>query len=157
MINAAKTCEIKTFVVFPGKTAEKAFINNFFLIAFFIFCYLLVFPFAVQAQEPVLSVTPTFQDVPDTSSETSFEVENTGTGAMNWTASEDADWFSITPDSGTDNGTITVSYDANSGEARTGTITITAEGAAPRLLKSNRQSIYPHYQQFLIRQTVQQM
>ncbi|MCP4346577.1 MAG: BACON domain-containing protein [Desulfobacterales bacterium] len=56
---------------------------------------------------------------------------------MNWVASENTDWFSINPISGTDSGTITASYDANPGNDRTGTITITAgnAGNSPQIVE----------------------
>ncbi len=51
---------------------------------------------------------------------------------MSWTAAKDPGdtWFEITSgSSGTNSGTISVSYDENMGSARVGTITITAPGA----------------------------
>jgi hypothetical protein len=49
---------------------------------------------------------------------------------LNWTASTTDNWITITSgSSGTDAGTINVSYLANSGVARTGTITVTSAGA----------------------------
>ncbi|MDM8556068.1 SdrD B-like domain-containing protein [Desulfococcaceae bacterium HSG7] len=85
---------------------------------------------AVFSQKSLLSVTPALRDVPATGGTSTFEIENTGTGAMNWTAESDVSWLTIdSGDSGTNSGTITVSYETNSGEARTGTITVTAPGA----------------------------
>lgn len=78
---------------------------------------------------PVLSVFPSFRDVSAAIGNTAFNIANTGSGPMNWTASENTAWLSISPNSGTDSGTITVSYDANFGKDRTGTITITAGNA----------------------------
>jgi len=80
--------------------------------------------------QPVLSVTPTSRSVSSGSGATTFSVSNTGTGTMNWTATESSPWVSITGGaSGTDSGTITVSYSANSGGARTADIVVTADGA----------------------------
>jgi len=82
---------------------------------------------------PVLSVSPTSRIVSGLSSTTTFTVSNTGTGTMNWTASANDSWLSIASGaSGTDTGTITVSYEENSGDAeRTGTLTVSASGATP--------------------------
>ncbi len=82
-----------------------------------------------QAPGHQLSVTPEFLEVPETEGTASFEISNTCTGEMEWTVSEDADWLSITPDSGINTGTITASFDSNPGNARTGIITVTAPGA----------------------------
>ncbi|OQX25344.1 MAG: hypothetical protein BWK80_16070 [Desulfobacteraceae bacterium IS3] len=81
-------------------------------------------------QIPVLSVTPASLDLTAAASTATLTVANTGTGTMNWTAAESLSWLSISPTSGTVNGTVTVTYDANStGASRTGTITVTASGA----------------------------
>ncbi len=94
---------------------------------------------------PVLLVKPALQDVPASQGMTVFEVVNTGSGVMNWTASGDSEWFSINPDSGTNTGTdngvvITVSYEANTGEERTGTITVSAPeaGSSPQTVTVNQ-------------------
>ncbi|CAN2045008.1 hypothetical protein GMMP13_1670001 [Candidatus Magnetomoraceae bacterium gMMP-13] len=82
---------------------------------------------------PILSVTPAFQSVPATSGTTEFNVTNSGTGTMNWTATENENytWLEIiSGSSGVNDGTITVSYEANTGGQRTGLITITPNGTA---------------------------
>ncbi len=82
--------------------------------------------------QPVLSVTPANQPVSGSAGTTTFAVSNTGTGTMNWTASSNQGWATITGGaSGTNSGTITVSYTANSSTttSRTATITVTASGA----------------------------
>jgi hypothetical protein len=80
--------------------------------------------------QPELSVSPDHRDVTKDAGMTSYDVNNTGTGTMNWTATTIDNWITITNgSSGTDAGTINVSYTANSGVARTGTITVTAAGA----------------------------
>ena len=49
------------------------------------------------------------------------------TSNLAWTATESSPWFSISPTSGTNNGTITVTYDKNSSaSSRSGSITISA-------------------------------
>ncbi|MCP4352756.1 MAG: hypothetical protein GY795_45460 [Desulfobacterales bacterium] len=78
----------------------------------------------------VLSVTPSSLILPETRGKTTFTIENIGKCTMPWKASENADWFSITPHHGTDSSTITVTYETNaSTEENTGTITITGSGA----------------------------
>ncbi len=82
-----------------------------------------------SSNKPVLSVTPAFQDVSPTGDTITFDVKNTDKGIMRWTAVSDHSWLTIdSGESGTDNGTITVSYDT-AGELRTGTITVTAGDA----------------------------
>jgi len=82
---------------------------------------------------PELSVTPDSQTVNYSARATTFAVDNTGTGTMLWTASvtSGGDWLSITSgSSGTNSGTITAAFSANtSGSTRTGTISVTASGA----------------------------
>ena len=83
--------------------------------------------------QPALSVTPVSRDVPCIAGTTTFTVSNTGAGTMNWTAVEnpDVDWLSITSgSSGTNSGTITITYTANNtSSARPATIRVTAAGA----------------------------
>jgi hypothetical protein len=82
--------------------------------------------------QPVLSVTPSNQVVAKDAGTTTFNVSNTGTGAMTWGASViSGSWLTITSEaSGTDSGTINCSYPTNTTtSARTGTIRVTATGA----------------------------
>ncbi len=76
-----------------------------------------------------LTVTPSNRDVPDTAGETAFAVDKTGEGSLGWTAAvvTGGAWLAITSGaSGTDAGTIAVSYDANTGiVSRTGSIEVT--------------------------------
>jgi len=85
------------------------------------------------APQPVLSVTPTNQDVTSAAGTTSFVVANNGTGTMNYTAAVTTgnDWLTITSGgSGVNTGTINVAYTENiSTSPRTGMITVTAPGA----------------------------
>jgi hypothetical protein len=92
--------------------------------------------------QPVLSVTPTSKDIPATSGTFTFDVANTGNGTMNWTATSDS-WLTINSASGTNDGTITVNYTANSGDAKTGTITVTADGAenSPQTVEVKQEGI----------------
>jgi hypothetical protein len=60
-----------------------------------------------------------------------LSISNTGGGTLNWTVSDNADWLSLSPTSGTDSGTVTVSVNIaglTQGTYNT-TITITAAGA----------------------------
>ena len=83
---------------------------------------------------PLLSVSPTNQAVSNDAGTATFNVSNTGAGTMSWTAAvtSSGSWLSITSgSSGTDSGTITCAFSANAGTAaRTGTIRVTAAGAA---------------------------
>ena len=86
----------------------------------------------IGASQPVLSVTPTNRPVSGSAGSTSFTVSNTGTGSMSWTANSDQSWAIISSgNSGTNNGTIAVTYAANPSttDSRTATITVTADGA----------------------------
>ncbi len=47
---------------------------------------------------------------------------------VSWTVSDDQSWLTVTPASGSNNGTITLSYTANTGATRTGIITVTGGG-----------------------------
>ena len=83
-------------------------------------------------QQPVLSVSPSIQNVAKEAGTTTFSVSNIGTGTIAWTAAESPSvgWLSITPTSGTNSGTISCTFTANTGTApRTATIRVTATGA----------------------------
>ncbi|RKZ47086.1 MAG: hypothetical protein DRQ58_07430 [Gammaproteobacteria bacterium] len=84
-----------------------------------------------------LSVNPTSKDIPATSGTFTFDVANTGNGIMNWAATSDASWLTIeSGDYGENSGTITVSYDANPGVARTATIKVEANaGNSPQTVE----------------------
>ena len=86
------------------------------------------------AQEAVLQVTPDSQQVGSTAASTSFQVLNTGTGTMNWTAavSEGANFITIVDGSaGSNDGAITASITQNTGTIeRVGSILVQAPGAA---------------------------
>lgn len=81
--------------------------------------------------DPILAVTPFSRNVGHSEGNTTFEVRNDGAGMMDWTVSEDTDWFSVSPTAGTNEGTITINYDVNSGAERQGDITITAPNSSP--------------------------
>jgi hypothetical protein len=83
--------------------------------------------------QPVLSVSPATREVTQDAGTTPFDVSNTGTGTMVWTAvvMSGGDWLSIISGASASNsGTITCSYSANAtAVSRTGIIRITADGA----------------------------
>lgn len=79
---------------------------------------------------PSLSVAPDFLQVNSTSGTQTFNVTNTTGGTMNWSATSNVSWITlISGNSGTNSGIINFSYQANTGNARVGTITITTTGA----------------------------
>jgi hypothetical protein len=86
------------------------------------------------AQETVLLVSPDSQTVGSSAGTASFQVQNTGTGTMNWTAAvmSGANFVSITGGlSGSNDGTIVLTVAENTSLAdRTATLRITAPGAA---------------------------
>ncbi len=81
--------------------------------------------------QPILEVTPAQRNVAAAAGNATFSIANIGVGTMNWTAAVTAgNWLRITSlYTGTNNGAITVAYDANAAAAaRTGAITVTAPG-----------------------------
>ncbi len=73
---------------------------------------------------PSLTVTPLNQNVTSSAGTTSFAVGSN----LGWTASSNQTWCTVTP-SGTGNGTITATYQANSGAgSRTAAITVSGPG-----------------------------
>jgi hypothetical protein len=90
----------------------------------------------VDPPPPVLTVAPTTVAFSATAggadpAPKTFDVSNTGSGSMNWTATETASWLSVSPGSGTDAGTVTVTPSIAGLTAGTYTtnITVTATGA----------------------------
>jgi hypothetical protein len=86
------------------------------------------------AQASVLDVSPEAQSVGSGAGSASFQVQNMGSGTMNWTSAvvSGANFLSITEGmSGTNEGAVTVAVTANTtGLERSGTIRINAPGAA---------------------------
>ena len=85
---------------------------------------------------PALSVSPTSLAFSGTAGGASpaaktLTVSNAGGGTMNWTASESASWLTLSPTSGTNNGTITATPSITGLAAGTYTtdVTVTATGA----------------------------
>ena len=72
-----------------------------------------------------LNITPINQQVTSESGSTTFDI----TSNTNWTVQESVSWFSVTPINGSNNETLTVSYDANDyGSQRVGIITAFGNG-----------------------------
>jgi hypothetical protein len=96
---------------------------------------------------PVLSVAPGTRDVTKAAESTAFAVSNTGTGTMKWVSQVTSGntWLEITSSTtGTNSGTITCSFTANTGAtSRTGSIRVTAVDAAgnPRVITGSPRNI----------------
>ncbi len=87
-----------------------------------------------------LTVTPANRDVAATAGSTTFSL-NSNTG---WAVSESVPWLSVTPMSGTGNGTLSVNYGENAtGSTRVGTINVTATGGTPSVNVTVTQVSYP--------------
>jgi uncharacterized membrane protein YeiH len=72
-----------------------------------------------------LIVSPANQDVANNADSTTFEVSSN----ISWSITDDADWLTVSPQNGTNNETLTASYDANSTDnERVGTISVIGEG-----------------------------
>jgi len=89
------------------------------------------------ASAPALAVAPSSLSFAGVEGGTSpaaktLDVSNSGGGTLAWTASDDATWLTITPASGTNAGTITVtpSISGLSAGTRTATVTVSAAGAS---------------------------
>jgi hypothetical protein len=68
-----------------------------------------------------LTVSPASLNFGNTTGNSNINV----TSNVSWTALDDQSWISISPASGSNNGTVAVSVTANSGAARSGTVTLT--------------------------------
>jgi hypothetical protein len=82
--------------------------------------------------ENQLVVTPSSRSVTKDAGTTTFGVSNAGTGTLSWTAAvtSGSSWLSVVGTSGTNTGTITCTYSANTtASSRTATVRVTATGA----------------------------
>ena len=78
-----------------------------------------------QESAPLLTVTPSDQYVGNTEGNTTFTI----TSNRSWTVEDDADWITVTPTSGSNDGTLTATYLENTNTIqRVGTITVTGGG-----------------------------
>ena len=83
--------------------------------------------------EPELLVSETSLDFGLAETSLTFNIQNPGTGALDWTITDNQSWLTVTPASGqteteTDVVTVTVSRDGLSGGTYNGTITIASNG-----------------------------
>ncbi|MBN1995953.1 T9SS type A sorting domain-containing protein [candidate division KSB1 bacterium] len=87
-----------------------------------------------QVSDPVLSVDPTVLNFGSTSTSLTFQISNSGGGSLSWNVVESPNktWVtSVSPSSGTNNGTVTVQVDRSSlasGSSDTGTLSVTSNG-----------------------------
>jgi peptidoglycan-N-acetylglucosamine deacetylase len=81
-------------------------------------------------QPPVFSVSPTELNVGAAeNSSSSFNISS----SRSWTVSSDQTWLTVSPTSGSNNGTVTVTAQQNNtGAARTATVTVSATGVTPQ-------------------------
>lgn len=73
---------------------------------------------------PTLTVSPSSMSVGSSASTQSATI----TSNVSWTVTDNQTWITVSPTSGTNNGTIGVSVTQNTGTARSGTVTITGGG-----------------------------
>jgi len=86
-----------------------------------------------------LEVTPSNLNVTADAGSTTFEV----TSNVSWSVAENEEWLSVNPLNGSNNGTLTVTYDENPyPESRIGEITVTAEGGTPEITISLTQMLW---------------
>ena len=83
----------------------------------------------VEHIQPELSVTPNLITVSSANGTASFNVSNTGTGDMAWTAHSNDPWIGFVNSSGINDGAIEIAYQTNSGEPRVGYITVQTDDA----------------------------
>ena len=82
------------------------------------------------ATTPNLSVSPASLDFSDAAESKSFTVTS---NVANWSAASNAAWATVTPASGSNNGTVTVHVAANTSTSpRTATITVSGTGVASK-------------------------
>ncbi|GAB3697783.1 hypothetical protein GCM10027592_22250 [Spirosoma flavus] len=84
----------------------------------------------VQSQ-PILSISPSSLNFGGTTTQLTLSVANTGTGTLNWTATDDRSWLTVSPASGS-TGTMTVNV-SRSGLAEgsySGTISVASNGGS---------------------------
>jgi serine protease len=93
---------------------------------------------AVSSNAPIIGATPLFLDFATHQGDPnppgqSVAIANPGGGALNWRASSNASWLHVSPTSGQESGTLTVTADTSGlapGTNHVGAITISAAGAA---------------------------
>ncbi|RLC03112.1 MAG: hypothetical protein DRI57_29425, partial [Deltaproteobacteria bacterium] len=101
-------------------------------------------PSSTQFSMPVLQVSPPFREVYEAAGTFRVDISNAGKGTMDWTVETDEYWLVIENESfGTDDGSVTVNYEANGGPPRTGIITVEAAtaGNSPQMLEIRQSGI----------------
>ncbi|MDR3627712.1 MAG: BACON domain-containing carbohydrate-binding protein [Ignavibacteriaceae bacterium] len=96
----------------------------------------------VVLAQPIILLSATNLNVPAVSGIATVFVSNAGGGNLVWTATSNSSW--ITLPGGT---SIHINYTANTGSARTGTVTVSAPGAAntPQTITINQAATYPGF------------
>jgi hypothetical protein len=79
---------------------------------------------AAATQTPALTVSPATSNIAASGGTTSIAV----TSNISWTASSSETWATVSPSSGSNNGTVTITAAENTGAARTATITFSGSG-----------------------------
>lgn len=88
-----------------------------------------------------LSVSPSNQNVGAASGSTNFTV----TSNISWSATDNATWLSLSPSSGTGNGSLVATFATNtSANPRTATITITGGGVANQIVTLTQAGTAPY-------------
>lgn len=90
------------------------------------------------APTPTLLVSPTSLNFSSAGSTQSFSI----TSNTSWTVSDNAAWISVSPTSGSNNGTVSVTVTTNTGAARNGTVTVTA-GTLTRTVSVSQDATAP--------------
>jgi hypothetical protein len=82
-------------------------------------------------ESPYISVMPAYYELPPSEGTGSLMIDNIGSGSMSWTATTYDPWIEILNNqTGTDNGTLIFSYEANNSTEREGQITISSPTAS---------------------------
>lgn len=88
-------------------------------------------------EPPHFVLSPSNITVPYTGGSSSITVS--ASSNITWTVSDNASWLTLSPTTGTGNGTVSVSYSANANGARTATITGIANGLPNQVVTFNQQ------------------
>lgn len=83
-----------------------------------------------EPTQETLAVTPIHHEVEASKGSTTSAVKTTAL----WAVTSDSNWAKVNPISGTGNGTITISYEANVGKERSATISVTGVDTNPGLV-----------------------
>ncbi|MBU1115315.1 MAG: fibronectin type III domain-containing protein [Bacteroidetes bacterium] len=99
----------------------------------------------------ILSLSTTSTSFGYSGGSSAFSITNSGYNTLTWTVSDNAIWLSVSPTSGTNGGSVTISCTANSGASRSGTVTVNSnvgsktisvsQSAAPAVLSVSTTSV----------------